>query len=113
MGYMTEIGILNDQLDEIKDNPEKFVEGIVEKLLEGGTIMAQATVIPAHHADDIRVLYSGGNSFFDAYPNRNWDERRLKLHLSFLKNMRNYLDLSEIATRELLLKLHPKDKGSL
>lgn len=80
MGYMTTITILNDGWDQIKKNPEKFVENISEgmhgiKRRVGGGIDRQAIstfglgnhcnlmdVAVSHHADDARMYVTWANT---------------------------------------------------
>lgn len=110
MGFMTEVSILNDRWDEIRKNPAEFVEQVyVHSMTSGkyrtsGYVMAQTEVAPTHHADDIRVYFSGRNSFFDSYPDRYMPVDRLKNHLKYLKEMKGYIKISEAATKELIAK---------
>jgi hypothetical protein len=106
MGFMTEVSILNDRWDEIRKSPKEFVEQLYEHSMEGRKmalkwVIGQTTVAPTHHADDIRVYYAGRNSFFDAYPAR-YNAKRLKYHLDYLREMKNYIRISEKATKAYL-----------
>jgi len=110
MGYMTEVSILNDRWHEIRESPTEFVEQLYTSSV-GGTsyryghyVIGQTTVAASHHADDLRVFFSGRNSFFDAYPQKNMDTRRLKYHLDYLKEMKRYIKVAEAATKELIAK---------
>lgn len=109
MGFMTEVSILNDRWDEIRKNPVAFVADIYEHSATGGHYyrsyaIGQTTVAPTHHADDLRVYFSRGNSFFDAYPDKKMSGERLKMHISFLKDMRSYIKIAETATKKLIAK---------
>jgi hypothetical protein len=108
MGFMTEVSILNDRWSEILQDPKRFVNEIYEAGIPGarrdrfGYITGQTTVLPAHHADDMRVLYAARNSFFDAYPTRGMDKRQLEFHLACLKQMANYIKMAKEATKREL-----------
>ena len=105
MGFMTEVSILNDRWDEIRKEPEKFVEQLFDASMDSmrySYIIGQTTVAKTHHADDLRVYFSGRNSFFDAYPSRDMDIDRLKRHLELIKEMKGYLKISEAATKETI-----------
>jgi hypothetical protein len=111
MGFMTEVGILNDRWDEIRREPAKFVEEIYDASMgyDGHRyIIGQTTVPPSHHADDVKVYYSGQNSFFEAYPTRHMDERLLKYHLASLKYMTAYLKTATAETKRMLGKIEEK-----
>lgn len=102
MGYMTEIGILNDRWSEIRKDPAKFVEQIYQSSMSNGRepnyIIGQTTVARTHHADHLHVYYAHGNSFFEAYPEREFDLRRLEYHLEAIKHMKRYLKTCEAQT---------------
>jgi len=108
MGFMTEVSILNDRWSEIQNDPKKFVDEIYEASAVGrhhnrfGYVTGQTTVLPAHHADDMRVLYAARNSFFDAYPERGMDKRQLEFHLACLKQMAEYIKMAKEATKKEL-----------
>jgi competence CoiA-like predicted nuclease len=112
MGYMTEIGILNDRWDEIRKEPAKFVEQIYDSSMSNGRtpqwIVGQTTVAKTHHADDWKVYLAHQNSFVEAYPDRDFDERRLKYHLKDLSIMKDYLKTCERETKRLLAKAEGK-----
>jgi hypothetical protein len=106
MGFMTELSILNDRWSEILQDPKKFVNEVYEASVVGkrhnrfGYVTGQTTVLPAHHADDMRVLYAARNSFFDAYPERGMDKRQLELHLACLKRMAEYIKMAKKTTEQ-------------
>jgi len=110
MGFMTEVSILNDRWDEIRENPAAFVDQIYTASMSGNSpdsiygkyVIGQTTVAPTHHADDIRVYFSGRNSFFDAYPARDISMDRLKHNLKYLKEMRGYIKVAEQATKKAI-----------
>lgn len=98
MGFMTEISVLNDQWDEIKKDPKRFVDEI-NVLMNGesqygladgertylgdkakGTTRGQATVYKSHHADTPRVYIAWRNSFvsINVYDIENVYGERLK-----------------------------------
>lgn len=110
MGFMTEVSILNDMWDQINRNPTEFVNQVYASSMSGTSevygpyVIGQTTVAKTHHADDIRVYFSGRNSFYDAYPGKNMDIRRLKYHLESLKEMKRYIKLSEDATKAAIAK---------
>lgn len=108
MGYMTELSILNDRWDEIRKNAGDFVEQIyISSITDGKSpdwIIGQTTVARTHHADYIRVYFSGRNSFFDSYPEKNMSVERLKSHLGYLKEVKQYIKLCESETKELIAK---------
>ena len=105
MGFMTEVSILNDRFSEIERNPDRFVTDILAGMNHGGdrNFLAQTTVIPSHQADDIRVYFSGRNSFFDAYPRAGMSKERLERHLKYLKEMKAYIKIAEGATKSALM----------
>lgn len=112
MGYMTEIGILNDRWSEIRKDPANFVEQIYQSSTTYGRvpnyIIGQTTVAKTHHADDMKVYQAHGNSFFEAYPEKDFDQRRLLLHLKELKAMRSYLKICEQETKRMIAATEAK-----
>lgn len=112
MGYMTEISILNDRWTEIRKEPAKFVEQIYENSMSFGRypsyVIGQTTVAKTHHADTLHVYYARGNSFFESYPEQDFDTRRLKYHLDALQNMKRYLKICETETKVLIAKAEGK-----
>lgn len=108
MGFMTDVSILNDRWDEIRRNPDMFVNQIYSSSMSAGRepeyVIGQTTVAPTHHADDIRVYFSGRNMFFDSYPKKEWTKDRLELHLKHLKEMKGYIKIAEAATKEAIAK---------
>lgn len=108
MGFMTEVSILNDRWDEIRKGPSEFVEQLYMHSMAGkrysGYVIGQTTVANTHHADDVRVYFSGRNSFFDSYPERGMTKDQLELHLKHLKEMKGYLKISEDATKAAIAK---------
>ncbi|WP_348269727.1 hypothetical protein P8936_16390 [Edaphobacter paludis] len=114
MGYMTEIGILNDRWDEIRKEPAKFVEQIFESSVSGGRspryIIGQTTVAKTHHADDMKVYIAHQNSFYEAYPERGADLRTLKLRQDDLKRMKQYIASCEKQTVANIAKLEAKSE---
>lgn len=103
MGYMTEVGILNDHWDEIRKNPAEFVEQIYQSSTSYGHsprwIIGHTTVARTHHADTLHVYFAARNSFFEAYPDKCFDKRRLGYHLESLKEMKRYLKVCEDETK--------------
>lgn len=90
MGFMTEIGILNDCWDKIRKDPKKFVKGIDESMdrFAGERrpfVIGQTTVHPSHHADEPRVYLAQHNSFYSL------DEFSLEHH--FLDDPHHVVDL--------------------
>lgn len=108
MGYMTEIGILNDRWDEIRKEPAKFVQQIYENSISNGRInswvIGQTTVAKTHHADEMKVYIAYQNSFTEAWPDRNIEIRLLEYHLKDLDLMISYLKASKKETEKLLEK---------
>lgn len=90
MGYMTTLTILNDCMDQIKKNPEQFVEGIFEQYYQGGVVSVgncanPVEVMSTHHADDYRLYVSGGNATIDINP-WNPETKRLMDGASFQRD---------------------------
>ncbi len=114
MGYMTEISILNDRWEEIRDKPVEFVEQIYNSSMSYGRypdyIIGQTTVARTHHADDIRIYYAGQNSFCDVYPAKNESLQSLKIHLKFIKTAKAYIQHAEKITKEAISKLEESEK---
>jgi len=108
MGFMTEYSILNDRWDEIRKNPAEFVEQLYESSMSNGRtpqwIIGQTTAAKTHHADTLHVYFAARNSFFEAYPEQEFDKGRLEYHLKSLKEMKKYIDFSIAATKELMVK---------
>jgi|SRR5882757_4404735 len=109
MGFMTEISILNDRWHEIRKEPEKFVEQIYESSLSFGRypshIIGQTTVAKTHHADTLCVFYARGNSFFETYPEQNFDLNRLQYHLKSIKSIKQYLKICETETKNRIAQV--------
>jgi hypothetical protein len=110
MGFMTEVSILNDRWEEVRKNAPAFVEQLYEASIRGTNdvygkyIIGQTTVAQTHHADDLRVYFSARNSFFDAYPENSMPVDRLKGHLKYLKEMKEYIKISEQAIKLRIAK---------
>jgi len=109
MGFMTEVSILNDRWEEIRKNAPAFVEQLYTASIGGrdgypSYIIGQTTVARTHHADDLRVYFSARNSFFDAYPENSMPVDRLKAHLKYLKEMKEYIKISEQAIKLRIAK---------
>lgn len=73
MGFNTTVLILNDAWDQIRKNPEEFVEGIYEKMNYGGTVGVgnhanPVQVIESRHADEFRLYASHGNQITELSP---------------------------------------------
>jgi len=94
MGYNTTIFVLNDHMEDIKRNPQKFVEelasGIGRSHSQMGPvdIFAQTTVMPTQHADVSRLYYTHGNSIIDlSYP---WSDAKKRLSGVDNKHIKEY-----------------------
>lgn len=69
MGFNSTILILNDALDQIKDNPEQFTQAVVDLILKGeqketrpvGRHGNPVTLVSQNHADATSVVTVGGN----------------------------------------------------
>lgn len=77
MGFNTTVFLLNDRLDEIRRNPEKFVNEVFQALHEGNDaerargcyVTGQSTVMRTQHADVPRLYITHGNAILDlSYP---------------------------------------------
>lgn len=75
MGHNTTLMILNDQLDVIVRNPERFMTELSGNL-RGGTILGQTEVMPTDHADVFRLYCSQGNAIYELSP---WARRTMEL----------------------------------
>lgn len=108
MGFMTEIGILNDHWHRIKEDPEGFVAFINETMHSGserGRGFYQTRVHASHHADDARLYFSEGNWFTSLNEYEIEEELRarigetddwvLDLYLSRIESARRMLDGAE------------------
>jgi hypothetical protein len=68
MGYNTTIMILNDRLGEIQDDPESFVNALVEAMAKAGTsgrvtpFFNGCQVVAQEHANVVTVITVGGNT---------------------------------------------------
>ena len=72
MGFNTTVFLLNDRLDEIQRNPEKFVKEVLHAMHDGNDtdragayVTGQTTVMRTAHADIHRLYMSHGNAMID------------------------------------------------
>lgn len=69
MGYNTTVFILNDRLDAIERDPERFVRDIVHGLNDGtDRAIGQTTVMESRHADEPRLYLTHQNSIIELSP---------------------------------------------
>lgn len=68
MGFNSTVLILNDRLSEIRRDPERFVEEMVQGIHRCGLpgeqmdiYTGQSTVMSCAHADQVTILAVGGN----------------------------------------------------
>lgn len=98
MGYMTTIGILNDRLDEIERNPEKFVKEISRSINfdeNNYYVTGQTTVLQSHHADQAEVIYAGQNCWVSFGRSYKMTREQLEMHLSFAKRAQRILAIDK------------------
>ncbi len=98
MGYLTPILIRNDALQTIIENPKKFVDGITNKMHEGGTLSLgnhanPVEVFKTKHMDIPRVFIVNGNTMFEVKPNlenkesaRDFYKKSFKIAKQIIKN---------------------------
>jgi len=71
MGYNTTVFILNDHLDHLNKNPDKFMERINEEMHGGSERWrggSGVTVMKTAHADVFRLYATHQNSIMDLSP---------------------------------------------
>lgn len=84
MGYNTTILILNDGLDQIRQNPEEFTEKLYnaighhngDQTFGVGNHMNCVTVMKTEHADVFRLYATEGNSIVEL---TRWSDTTLRL----------------------------------
>jgi hypothetical protein len=102
MGFNTTVFLLNDRLDEIRRNPQAFVEEMLSAIATVGRvgrerdpwITGQTTVMPTAHADVHRLYMSHGNSMIDlSFPyfikeeiRKNTDPQRREFLIKYYKD---------------------------
>lgn len=124
MGFNTTVFLLNDRLDEIKRNPQQFVEEVYQAILSHGRdkdrwITGQTTVMPTAHADVHRLYMSHGNAMIDlSYPysakeellKNGGDQKRLVWMIEYYReNLKIAKSIMKDWERELK-KLEEKEK---
>lgn len=102
MGFNTTVFILNDQLDSIRRDPERFVAEISRGLRGDTHVVGQTTVMPTRHADEFRLYCSQYNSMVELSP---WAQETIDLVMGNphamtivrerIDQARRYLDLLE------------------
>lgn len=106
MGFNTTLMVLNDRLDEIQQDPERFVTELVRVAAAGGEtqdIMCQTRVMRPEHADVPRLYWTHGNSIIELSHYATDTERAAKSKygreflLSALHDAKAKIELLEIA----------------
>lgn len=82
MGFNTTINILNDGLDQLRKHPEEFVESIMEKYNDGGTVgvgnhVNMVEVMQSRHADEFCLYVVHHNSIVRLNP---FDQRTKRIN---------------------------------
>jgi hypothetical protein len=97
MGFNTTVFILNDMVEDIRRNPQLFVEQLCDAIRscpsQKTTILGQTTVMPTAHADVDRLYYTHGNAMSEIYIPYSEDVKRQYLglkdyYIEVLKNCR-------------------------
>lgn len=89
MGMNTTVFILNDFLNQIKENPKQFVEELIDAINAGQHaerkyVFGQTTVVPTCHADVPRLYLTHKNGIVDL--SFSWNVEKASDHeLEFLK----------------------------
>lgn len=97
MGYLTQILIRNDSLQTIEKYSKEFVEGIIEKMHEGGDLPLgnecnPVKIFQTKHADVPRVFIVNGNTMFEVNNNlknkefaKNFYKQSIKIAKQIIK----------------------------
>jgi hypothetical protein len=90
MGYLTPILIRNDALNTIQEHSEKFVEGIINKMYEGGELPLgnhcnPVEVFQTQHMDIPRVFIVNSNTMFEVNSNLKNKEFAKDFYLQSIK----------------------------
>jgi hypothetical protein len=117
MGYMTTITILNDAWDQIKKNPEQFIENINKGMSgigyfgerDGKTIHSYPVgnhanpmdVARSHHADEDRLYLAFENSLFPIGDNDMDCIKDIEYRKRILERVKWWLKIEEKRIREL------------
>ncbi len=109
MGFMTQVGILNDMLSTIKDSPKQFVEGVCSAINlypneRQPYIVGQTTVLPSHHADEPVVTLAYANNFVDFRFARTLDEQILKHRVQMARRAQQTLAYQTSELEKALVK---------
>jgi len=107
MGYNTALLILNDGLNDIERNPQRFVQKIVSAILKGKAVrIGEVEVMATDHADVPRLYFSWRNAMIDIGPYQNLNILS-EGELGFLKQGLKFAK-EEIAVLEERLKEEAK-----
>jgi hypothetical protein len=100
MGFNTTVFILNDQLDQIEQNPERFVRTLT-RAIQGDDVYVpgQTTVMPTAHADVFRLYATHCNGITELSP-----YCRETIALAQRSPAMRALVLDQVKRAELLLK---------
>lgn len=107
MGYLTTFTIYNDALDQIREHPDEFVEGILKGAHGGyhdryafirgnfgvGNHCNCVEVQKPRHADDHTVYVHMGNTLCEMNEFSSDTERLMKQSPKFFKEMLDYMEL--------------------
>ena len=91
MGYNTTVVVMNDALDQIKNDPEfgrKLAEAVTglsvperRRDVSAGNHANAATVIETHHADQVHAIAVGGNRGVNLGYAGNWRQQDNEMEL--------------------------------
>lgn len=76
MGFNTTINVLNDGMDQLRNNPEEFVDGLLDHYYDGGTYGVGnhgnvVQVARSRHADEFSLYSVHGNALVELSPYAN------------------------------------------
>ena len=90
MGYLTTVLIRNDSFSTIREHSNEFVEGIYNKMHEGGTLPLgnycnPVEIFKTEHMDIPRVFIVNGNTMFEVKSNLKNKEFAKDFYLQSIK----------------------------
>ena len=103
MGYNTPVFILNDGMDQLEKHPNDFVEGILRRLVGGGSfgVGNHANVVDvkdSQHASVFRLYGSHGNLMVDL---SHWSRETEALARRNPEQVRSYNDRARASLNDL------------
>ena len=108
MGYLTTVTIYHDNLHDIEDNKEEFIDELVKTILNGnggeigiGSSCNVAKVQKQRHADDWTIYVHAGNTVVELNPYNDKMISKMKSVPDFYDEMIKYLFIKAKELRQL------------